>query len=261
MKYIVLNLLLFIGISLNAQITINFGDYPVIGDIHKYDSTNIGGLTAGAAGANITWDFSNISGNYNFSRNFIAPSASTYSAAFPGANMVIQDAEAETFLDVNATKVEMLGIVMDIGLGAWTVVPFTNTLTSINFPTDYTDSFSDTYDFDITVDGSSLGADSVNVTSTASVLSTIDAYGKLITPNDTVECLREYVEHTSTTVVNAYVAILGSWTQIQSTTSTDYSYTWVAMGHGSGVMEVTTNSLGNIETIKLKEVPNTVTNV
>ena len=33
------------------------------------------------------------------------------------------------------------------------------------------------------------------------------------------------------------------------------------MGHGSGVMEVTTNSSGNIQTIKLKEVPNTVTNL
>ena len=97
MKYSILNLLLFIGISLNAQVSINFADYPVIGDIHKCDSTNIGGLTAGAAGANAIWDFSSLNTNYNFERKFLSPSTSTYSSQFPGANMLIQDGEGETF--------------------------------------------------------------------------------------------------------------------------------------------------------------------
>ena len=41
MKYTILNSLLLIGISINAQISIGFSDYPVIDDIHKYDTTNI----------------------------------------------------------------------------------------------------------------------------------------------------------------------------------------------------------------------------
>lgn len=256
MKQCLFILSLAFGMIANGQISISYSDYPQIGDIAVYDTTYNGGLTVGASGASVVWDFSSLSGNYNATRSYTSPSSSTYSAAFPSANMVIQEGGTETFLDVSSSKVEIIGMVMDLGLGVNTPIPFTNTLTSINFPTNYNDTFNDGYSFDITIDGGSMGMDSMNMNSSATTSSSIDAFGQLITPSlDTIDCLREYVVHTATTNVLVKDAMLtmGAWTQVQTTNTTDYSYTWVALGYGAGVMETTTDASGNVQTVKLAQ--------
>ena len=58
MKNFLLILALISTLYTNAQITINYSDYPEIGDVVMYDTTNVTGLSVGTSGANQTWDFS-----------------------------------------------------------------------------------------------------------------------------------------------------------------------------------------------------------
>ena len=236
--------MLFIGISLNAQISINLGDYPTSGQTFLYDTTNIGGLNVGASGANAIWDFSNMTSNYNYLRSYSNPSTSTSGTQFPTANLhLMEPGGIETFFTVDSNKVEIIGRVEDLsayGLGM-TAIPYTNTMTSLNFPINYNDSYTDNFEF------SFIYMSILTVTTTGSVVCNIDAFGKLITPNDTIDCIREYAE------LNSTVSIPGT---APSAIPTIYQYTWVALGYGGGVMDVTADASGNIESIYLNNYSN-----
>ena len=56
MKNFLLILALISTLYTNAQITINYSDYPEIGDVVMYDTTNVTGLSVGTSGV---YDYSN----------------------------------------------------------------------------------------------------------------------------------------------------------------------------------------------------------
>lgn len=264
MKNYLLILTLGIGVFLNAQITINYSDYPEIGDVIMYDTTNVGGLTVGASGANAVWDFSSMPGTYNVTRTYTNPSTSTYAALFPSANMVIQMPGAETFLNVNNNRVEILGTADDhLGLGFITPAVYTPTLTSIVFPTNYQDSRTDVFGYNVTANGAAYGVDSVSVDVNGTVNSSIDGYGTLILPNpflNSIACLREHAAISLNFDISVYTLFTG-WMPLSTQTESFDLYTWVALGYGSGILETQADGAGNVSTVLLAEYTNSIVSV
>ena len=255
MKNFLLILALISTLYTNAQITINYSDYPEIGDVVMYDTTNVTGLSVGTSGANQTWDFSSMTSTYNATRSYLNPSASMYSYLFPGANMMIQMPGSETFLNVNSTGVEILGTVDDqLGTGVMTPAVYTDNLVSISFPTNYLDSNTDLFGYSITSAYNLVpGADSVKLDVNGTVSSSIDAYGTLITPSDSIACLREHASFALNVGVAVHIPMLG-WQAPMPQNQTIDAYTWVALGYGAGILETEANSsTGTIKRVLLAD--------
>tara|TARA_Y100001954_G_scaffold30301_1_gene27881 strand:+ start:3049 stop:4092 length:1044 start_codon:yes stop_codon:yes gene_type:complete len=255
MKNFLLILALVGTLYTDAQITINYSDYPEVGDSVMYDTTNVAGLNVGTSGANQIWDFSSMTSTYNATRSYLAPSASMYSNLFPSANMMIQMPGSETFLNVSSTGVEILGTVDDqLGIGVMTPAVYTNNLTSISFPTNYLDSKTDQYGYSITADGSSYGVDSIRVGVNGTVTSNIDGYGTLFTPTDSITCLREHSNFALNINIELYISMLGWQSGGAPQTQNMDAYTWVALGYGSGILETEANSsTGSVSRVFLAE--------
>ncbi|PWN71264.1 T9SS C-terminal target domain-containing protein [Chryseobacterium phosphatilyticum] len=133
-------------------------------------------VTAGASGANATWDFS----------AYIVPNVSTSTTnecpgqsncfRFPGANRITRPTLSDVydFTLISDTEASMLGTYAVPGDMTMT---YTDPLINFKFPATYLQQFTDTYQFSTGGAGSS--------TETGQVDYTVDAYGTITTPTGT----------------------------------------------------------------------------
>ncbi|PWN68920.1 secretion protein [Chryseobacterium phosphatilyticum] len=171
--------ILFSG-SMNAQPTITNAD--IINGTFQFTnvSFNQGAYSPGNAGANVTWDFSNIQGTaagtkilYGDCSSAVPecssfPTANKYSVSFDSNGN--QNNEKNLF-KVNSIQLEMLGV---RNIATNYTLTYTDTPIELKFPTTYLQSFNDTSSY--TVNG---------VTTNTSSVITADGYGTVKTPAGT----------------------------------------------------------------------------
>jgi hypothetical protein len=154
-----------------AQPVITAANYPVAGETYhgtiQFNPTNYG-----VPGANVTWDFSNLTNATPGPLAYDAPSSTSYATSFPTANVAVNFSIVTLFYNTTSTKVDVCGSV-----SSNVVIPYKNPQTAITFPFTYLDEFKDTARSDSIVTASNKRR--IRTTYSHSLA---DGYGTLIMP-------------------------------------------------------------------------------
>lgn len=167
---------MFIIVQLNAQPVITSSFNPVPGDLFKFHpATTI--IEPGSAGANVTWDYSNIGIVYNpQTGRYIDPAITPFDTSFPAANVVYEDHFAAGTFHYYATdnnEIKKLGYA-SVLLTAVYDSPYTLYTYPFTYNTVVTDNFTCTTE---------VGA--IDLIEQGTWEAEGDAYGTLILPSGT----------------------------------------------------------------------------
>ncbi|WP_167356167.1 T9SS type A sorting domain-containing protein [Chryseobacterium jejuense] len=220
-----LNFILFlvVGIMAYGQPLITRTGVDRVNSTISLKSEDVSGtsITAGAAGANITWDFSAYTGTNPVAYvSRVCPGQSNC-FRFPGANRIttLTSVDSHDFSAMTDTEATMLGSYSGPALGDITVT-YVNPLIEYKFPITYQQQFDDTYEFN------SVSVAIGNTNETGQVSVTVDGYGTVITPRGTYSnVLRIKRMRTATQTISALPAPIIA-------TFTNESYQWVSQTDG-----------------------------
>jgi hypothetical protein len=228
-----------------AQITINRSDFGQFGDqLYYANDTTLTNFTLGAAGENITWDFSTmVTPNLYESSSFFDPS--TFEGAPGEANMGILQDETPTFFNISDTSVKVI-VPMDF-LGGdnsqITIVRFPFTYGSPNLKDSVTTKMQGTpEDFGY----SGVPFDSMRINVKIISTSMVDGWGTVITPAQSYDALRVKNVTKADITIEGKVPFLG-WTPIpfDGLNQDQAVYAWYAKGSKFSVAEAALDTLGN----------------
>lgn len=247
-------LLLFIailstGIISKAQITITYNDMPGNGDFFVQAVSDVidTSLSAGDAGEDIFWDFSQLTFNQIDSVIFYDPILSPYYSDFPEANLCMSSSDINYgYIVGNNDEFTIVGIVAVMG----DTMKIHTQMRKFLFPLTYQIEFADTNQFlDSTMffgqEYNGVYVDSINMVVTNESYNLVDGWGILKTPLDSAEVLRIQTLSIEKSEIQAHVldTIYGFpidyWMPVQSTVDTSYEYAWIANGVGYPLMEMT----------------------
>ena len=219
-------LLLLVATSFSAltgfsQIVIEAVDFPVAGDsIYQGIDTLIPLTnTPGSAGADQSWDFSQLRTRQGNTIHFTDPTTLPSGSNFPNSFLAVEQFGGWAFADSSNNTVEITGFSGDFtGLGADMDIPFLDPQTIFIFPASYLDSYSDTSIIYVSMEAppalvaqSPIPIDSIRFKRYSEIQSEIDGWGDLITPLGTYEALRQRnVEHNIDSIW-IYATLLGGW--------------------------------------------------
>ena len=246
-NYLAPALLLFCG-SLNAQIQITSADMPIVSDeITRYLDT-LPEFTPGGDGPDQTWDFSSAVQDIEQVNTFVDPATTTNGDQFSGANLALTtDGNNYTYIANNAAQMTAEGFSGDpLGDGTFNIVaPFGPVLQLHAFPRQHTTAFASDFGFDVTVDGSDFGVYQGRIKEVASVYDTTDAYGSIITPVGTYDCIRSRNVTIRTDSIFAQLLEILPMTFLFANVDTTVTYAWHAVETKLPVAEMLLDSLGN----------------
>jgi hypothetical protein len=184
-KVVTLFASIFVSLSgLQAQPILDNTVFPIIGDTVNFISLSDGqGILPGAAGSNVTWDFSNLNlTGSNFSITYLDPTSTGNANLFPEANLAkYYSANQIEYYNKTSDSLYFYGdATTGVGLRY-----YHNPRLNIKAPFNFGESFSDDFASNF-VNGSGF-----SVTRTGTVQSTLDGYGTLVLPNITIpNCIR-----------------------------------------------------------------------
>ncbi len=216
MKKLNFSLFLVAGILASAQSSITRAAIDKINVPLTFRAGDVAStVTAGASGANVTWDFSAYTvPNTSTSTTNVCPGESNC-FRFPNANRITKPtlADSYSFTSMSDTEASTVGMYAGPSFGDVTST-YTDPLIDFKFPITYLQQFTDTYQFN-TVSGG-IG----NSTEAGQVDYTVDGYGTIITPVGTFSnVLRIKRMRTATQTPGPF-------------TYTNESYMWVSPSNG-----------------------------
>lgn len=243
---------LMTGATSFAQITINASDVIGYGEFIERTYDTIPAIAHGPAGVNQTWNFGTLL-NAHTTENFGFGAASWYTGdtEFPDANLAINDAGSGTtaFFRKNSDALDLMGVYGDIfGTGTDEALVFDPFDRLISFPSTYETEFFNTYTFDLTLDGSAFGVDSVVANNQTDKTSIFDAWGTVTTPFGTFDVIRQYVYESSSTDINAYLSGFPVFSETQVEETHTYYFWTNNAGARYAVLEYTYDPLTDMVT-------------
>jgi len=182
-----LNLFLFVGIVLNAQITINSSDLVSVGDtVIQGSDENITSYTIGGTGEQ-TWDFSGLSADSEDTLVFVDLSETPFGSDFPDAEMAVKILPDTMFMyiDLETSYLHIIGM----SANPYNAVYFNPFQNIMPFPVTYGDEYYSVY---MSVAKFFNGTDSMMYRQYANDTVNVDAYGDLTLPSGTYNTLRFY---------------------------------------------------------------------
>jgi len=257
-------LFLLVSASLSAfagfsQIVIEAIDFPQAGDsIYQGTDTLIPlSITPGSAGADQTWDFSQLRTRQGSTIHFADPTTLPTGGSFPNSFLAVEQFGGWGFADSSNGVVEITGFSGDFtGLGAPMDIPFQNPQTIFVFPSTYLSSYIDTAIIDVRmvappalVAQSPIPIDSIHFVRSSEITSEIDGWGTVITPLQSYSALRQRnVEHNIDSIF-IYASLLGGWSLlpgqlvgIENPRITDiHRYNYIIKEIGYYAVSLTTN--------------------
>lgn len=222
-------LFIFIFCSyISAQISITSTDiFNLIGniDLVKEDTTGNIAINLGNSGENQTWDFSNLTiEGAEFSVEHVAPEGTPFAAVYPTANFVRQGQRSEgdsVFTFYNYWEVTSSNI-LSLGFG----------FVDENSGDSYTEADEDTTELPLTygmewtdISNEIINSEGLTIIKRDSTYSKVDAWGTVITPAGTFDCLRIY-DYFYETEQWYFDNLL-----VFSDTSSWYLYQWLSKDH------------------------------
>lgn len=245
--------ILFASGLVQAQITIDQSDYGTVGDTFVIGNDIDGNaLPVGGPGAQ-TWDFSSLEADDLNTYKFEDPANTVSGQEFPGANVAIQRLEDTLFFNNTASLLELVGmsgnLFTEVTQGAAIInmaVALSPPLSQVEFPSTYTDAFTDVAYIDTTVGCAAMnipiGCDSARLKRRMMVNAEFDAYGSLTTPSETYpSTLRQYYQQMNYDTAYVKFPFLG-WQQYIDTITTVHTYRWFANGEDWPVLTANANA-------------------
>jgi hypothetical protein len=226
------SLLLFSGnMLLTAQITLTNND--VVGPGNSFlmatDLSPDASIVAGTPGSGKQWDFSALKITTEDSIHFVDPKTLPKYNDFQDATLgyYFENANDSTwaFVRSSSTELEVLGAA-GIDESTGDTIPVRLEFPLLTFPsslgTTFTDhfltfTFSDTLNVDPDGPGPHAKVDSIRFTNTTRINSEMDAEGTLITPRDTLNTLRQWVQRIF--IDSSFMYTNGSWKLFSPTMS------------------------------------------
>ncbi|MBN2682571.1 MAG: T9SS type A sorting domain-containing protein [Bacteroidales bacterium] len=217
---IIFSFLLVTSIA-NSQITIASENLPEQGVIVylAQDSLPDASIQPGAAGTDLTWDFSALVVKSQDTMTFVNPSASPHDAAFSTDNLAaLMEGDMWAYFNKSSSVFETVGVVGDVfGVGIPLTIAFEPAEKLMVFPFTYPETFTGTTGFEVIVD-------TIKAEQTANYSVVCDAWGTIITPSGTFQAIRTYKTKIETTVI--YLLYGSFWVPVNTTTDTTYTYDW-----------------------------------
>jgi Secretion system C-terminal sorting domain len=178
-------LLLALGtgqLCLNAQITLSASSFPAAGTVYTSTLADTVGVSAGAGGANMTWNYSFLAATANTQvDSFLAPTSTAWSASFPTASIAIHEKAGSTntmiYLENAGGNYSRVG---NVTISTGQIVPYQNPALQYVFPVNFGDNHGDTFTSSYNSITSGRPINGFGITS-----GHVDGWGKLITPAGT----------------------------------------------------------------------------
>lgn len=231
--------------AIYAQITINQSDIASVGTsiIQATDTLPVSAINPGSAGANQTWDFSQLHTNTTQTINFIAPSTTSFASSFSMANLAGDLGTAgKYYLNVSPSSVQIWGVSGDItGNGSQYALVYNNSETAITYPSTMGTTFSDVSSYDrrfyygVTVNFMTI--DSIRTKHINTVTSTVDAWGNITTPDGTFPGIRQNIMKHS--IDSLWAKSLFGWSLVSNSTSDNQSYAFSVKNVGNTLVNIT----------------------
>jgi hypothetical protein len=260
MKNKFLLLLSILSGSLSAQITIDQGDMPSIGDnIPRKSDTMTVHPGPGGSGPNQTWNFVATSAFVINENTSIVSVASTPNGnQFSSSNMAMtSDNASYLYFNNSAQSFTTQGFAGDyLGTGVINV-NFASALTLHQFPRTYGSTFTDTYGLNVTVPGASFNPliSQINFRRISNVVDETDGWGQITTPFGTYNVLRVKRTEIFTDSIFALPIFPPTWQLVSTNTDTTQNYSWFAKDGKLAVAEMSFDSLGAPQIFKWTELP------
>lgn len=164
--------LTFLAITSSAigQHTLTQSSLPVPGESMSLVSMDVTGVTEGATGANVTWNFQNLVSGATTINYYSTPGSSPYGSAFPNSTVVLHDYNFYSFYSTNG-DFRSQGFAI-----SWGDLQYSDEQVIYPVPFTYGSSHSDSY----AGAGQSSGS---TYNRTGSLTTTCDAWGTLILPS------------------------------------------------------------------------------
>lgn len=209
---------LLLTATLHAQVVITSLDMPVSGDTLRYSTGIFDSLTLATyaqTGAGISWDFSQLEAQRQDIDEYVAASQTPYGFFFLGGNnygLQLFDtvnlggmgsiSQVYDFFSNSATAFEAEG--RGLTFSGFPIPAFYSDKDEIyQFPLNFGDRDSSTFDFTTAIPF--IGS----LTTTGYRINDVDGYGMVMTPYDTVQCIRVVTDVVSQDSVN--IATLGGF--------------------------------------------------
>jgi len=218
MKKLLLFSSLFLSVFTGfSQIVLEETDFPQPGDYfyQGVDTMVPLSITPGSAGADQTWDFSQLRTREGDTLNFEDPATLPAGSSFPNSFLAVEQFGGWAFAESYNSKVEIVGFSGDFsGLGVNMDIHFQDPQTIIIFPANYLDTYTDTSIIDVKVLAPPglipfPGVDSIHFKRFTDISSEIDGYGNVVTPLQTYAALRQ--RNVENNVDSIWVRAFGSW--------------------------------------------------
>lgn len=164
--------------TMNAQITLTAANNtPSLGDSFTQNTYDANTVTAGSAGANITWNFASLTAQSTQSFNMVTPSSLSDGSNHPSSNVATSSSTGEVYMYVDTDELSIAGNYVPGTLRE----SFTDVRELTKFPITFGNSFSETFDGTINNIGASQTFDRGGT-----IAITADGYGDLILPYGTI---------------------------------------------------------------------------
>lgn len=246
---LLINLYLAVDIC-NAQnaITLTNADKPTIGktyfvyhDTSTFFHHSINDIAI-KSGADQEWDFSELSIHKTDTIEYIDPLTTGYSNLFSHSTVAARSSVYDYVLFINTMNdaFELDGVVNS---STGVTIDYSSPIVLITYPTTYLDTFNhegvyirlQPYGKHVILDGNVYVADSAKKIVTTKIKSTMNAYGKLITPAGQFNTLKQYLEIEKSQ--ETYFLINGTWALYKLKTNHTYKMRWWANDYAFPVME------------------------
>lgn len=231
---------------LHAQITFEYTDLAVPGDVIERYVDTIPAFDAGGDGVAQLWDFSAAVPDEVATTTVSTAAGTPYASGFATSNVAMTN-DGVNYLYFNATPSSLIatGVAGDfLNDGQQLVIPFAPALLSHQFPRDFEDHFSHNYAFDVVASGTAFSVHSVRLRHRGLVRDTTDAYGQITTPTGTYNALRVKTIDTATDSIWIRLFSFAPWSFLQASQGTTTSYSWLTKETKLAVAEMTFDSLG-----------------
>jgi hypothetical protein len=216
-NFYLLTIVLFLSVGIiNAQPVITYGNHaPQIGDQFTISSSE-GSYDPGPAGANQSWDFSNITASMTTTSQAVSPAGTPFASEFTESNLCfsILDEDVWNYANVSNSAFENNGIGVQQDPEDF-VIHYSDPQLLVQYPFAYGDNFTDTYYASYSV------AAGLETKSYGTAVVEADAWGSIVTPLNTYSSSLR-VKTTTTEIDSTFVG--GMLISTLTTTNTDYSW-------------------------------------
>ncbi len=231
-------------IGLTAQISIEAGDMPSVGDIIEVANDTLAGkLDIGSAGPDQVWDFSSLVAHETGFQAFESPTGTIGDTLFPSATLALNLGVGYNYFELTDSFFLDLGLYADLfGTGTPVEVAINPPNKTFKIPSNYEDTYENNYNFSFTIDGSGFGVDSLRLVRTNIENNEIDAWGSLKMPFGTFDVLR--IKKEVLIIDSIWIQVFGIEQFLQATANSSFVYNFVSKESKGSLASVTLDAEG-----------------